>query len=61
VVRESEVISGTTNEEGTEMKVKGEFMDREEQMKLEVIQKEENKKLVTKQTEGPFRRSGKWK
>jgi ligand-binding SRPBCC domain-containing protein len=25
-------------------------------MKLEVIQKEENKKLVTKQTEGPFKR-----
>jgi hypothetical protein len=29
------------NEEGTEMKIKGEFMGQEEQMKLEVIQKEE--------------------
>ena len=56
IVEESEDISGTKNEEGTEMKVKGEFMGQEEQMKLEVIQKEENKKLVTKQTEGPFKR-----
>ena len=31
-------------------------MGQEEQMKLEVIQKEQNKKLVTKQTEGPFKR-----
>jgi ligand-binding SRPBCC domain-containing protein len=28
---------------------------KEEEMKLEVIQKEENKKLVTTQTEGPFK------
>lgn len=56
IVKESEDISGTKNEEGTEMKVKGEYMGQEEQMKLEVIQKEENKKLVTKQTEGPFKR-----
>ena len=40
------------------MKVKGEFMGQKEQMKLEVIQKKENKKLVTKQTEGPFKRWG---
>jgi ligand-binding SRPBCC domain-containing protein len=38
------------------MEAKGEFMGQEEQMKLEVIQKEENMKLVTKQTEGPFKR-----
>jgi ligand-binding SRPBCC domain-containing protein len=56
IVKESEDISGTKNEEGTEMKVKGEYMGQEEQMKLEVIRKEENKKLVTKQTEGPFKR-----
>ena len=56
IVKESEDISGTKNEEGTEMKIKGELMGKEEEMKLEVIQKEENKKLVTKQTEGPFKR-----
>jgi len=56
IVKDSEDISGTKNEEGTEIKIKGEFMGQEEQMKLEVIQKEENKKLVTKQTEGPFKR-----
>jgi hypothetical protein len=33
-------------------------MGQEEQMKLEVIQKEENKKLVTKQTEGGHLRGG---
>jgi ligand-binding SRPBCC domain-containing protein len=55
IVKDSD-ISGTKNLEGTEMKIKGEFMGQEEQMKLEVIQKEENKKLVTKQTEGPFKR-----
>jgi ligand-binding SRPBCC domain-containing protein len=31
-------------------------MGQEEQLKLEVTQKEENKKLVTKQTEGPFKK-----
>ncbi len=55
IVKESEDMSGTKNEEGTEMRVKGEYMGKEEEMKLEVTQKEENKKFVTKQTEGPFR------
>jgi ligand-binding SRPBCC domain-containing protein len=55
IVKESEVTSGNKNEEGTEMRVKGKYMGKEEEMKLEVIQKEENKKLVTTQTEGPFK------
>jgi ligand-binding SRPBCC domain-containing protein len=56
IVKESGDISGAKNEEGAEIEVKGEYMGQEEQMKLEVTQKEENKKLVTKQTEGPFKK-----
>jgi ligand-binding SRPBCC domain-containing protein len=53
-VKESEVTSGNKNEESTEIRSKV-STGKEEEMKLEVIQKEENKKLVTTQTEGPFK------
>src|ERR671914_1927316 len=56
VVKESETVSGSKSEEGSEMKVKGQYMGREEEMKLEVVDKEPNRKLVTKQTEGPFKK-----
>src|SRR5688500_11150494 len=36
------------------MKVKGEYMGREDEMILEVTEKEQNKRLVTEQKEGPF-------
>ena len=36
------------------MKVEGEYMVKRDEMLLEVAQKEQNKKLVTRQTEGPF-------
>jgi ligand-binding SRPBCC domain-containing protein len=36
------------------MKVKGEYMGKQAEMLLEVVQKEQNKRLVTRQTEGPF-------
>jgi hypothetical protein len=42
------------SEEGSQMKVEGEYMDKKDEMILEVSQKEQNKKLVTRQTEGPF-------
>ena len=58
IVKESESISGSKNEEGSEMKVKGEYMGREEEMTLEVIEKEQNKRLVTEQKEGLFKQ---WK
>jgi len=58
IVKESESLSGSKNEEGSEMKVKGEYMGREEEMTLEVIEKEQNKRLVTEQKEGPFKQ---WK
>jgi hypothetical protein len=35
------------------MKIKGEYMGEEEEMKLQVVNKEPNRKLVTRQTEGP--------
>ena len=58
IVKESRAISGENNEEGAEMKVKGEYMGKEDEMTLEVTDKKDNKKLVTEQTEGPFKR---WK
>jgi ligand-binding SRPBCC domain-containing protein len=55
IVKESESLSGSKNEEGSEMKVKGEFMGREDEMILEVSDKEQNKRLVTEQKDGPFK------
>jgi ligand-binding SRPBCC domain-containing protein len=56
IVKESQDISGSKNEEGSEMKVKGEYMEKEEEMRLEVIDKQQNRKLVTRQTNGPFKK-----
>ncbi len=56
VVKESENVSDQKSEEGSEMKVTGEYMGKKDEMTLEVVQKEQNKRLVTKQTEGPFQR-----
>jgi uncharacterized protein YndB with AHSA1/START domain len=59
IVKESESLSGSNkNEEGSEMKVKGEYMGKEDEMILEVTDKEQNKRLVTEQKEGPFKQ---WK
>jgi ligand-binding SRPBCC domain-containing protein len=55
IVKESENISGQKSEEGSEMKVEGQYMGKREEMILEVAQKEQNKRLVTRQTEGPFK------
>jgi ligand-binding SRPBCC domain-containing protein len=56
VVKESESTTTSKNEPGSEMKVKGEYMGRQAEMLLEVAEKEPNRRLVTKQTEGPFKR-----
>ena len=56
IVKESENVSGQKSEEGSEMKVTGQYMGKKDEMILEVVQKEQNKRLVTKQTEGPFQR-----
>ena len=55
IVKESENVSGQKSEEGSEMKVEGEYMGKRDEMLLEVTQKEQNKRLVTRQTEGPFK------
>src|SRR6476660_2260182 len=55
-IKETEKVSGQKSEEGYEMKVKGEYIGKKDKMTLEVVQKEQNKRLVTKQTEGPFQR-----
>jgi len=54
VIKESENISGQSNAEGAELIVKGQYLGKREEMIIEVIQKEQNKRLVTRQTEGPF-------
>ena len=56
IVKESENVSGQKSEEGSEMKVTGQYMGKRDEMLLEVVEKEQNKRLVTKQTEGPFQR-----
>jgi len=56
IVKESESVSGSKSEEGSEMKVKGQYMGKEEEMILEVADKEQNRRLVTRQTEGPFKK-----
>lgn len=56
IVKDSENISGQKSEEGSEMKVTGEYMGKTDEMLLEVVDKEQNKKLITKQTQGPFQR-----
>ena len=55
IVKESMDVSGSKNEEGSEMRVKGQYMGKEE-MRLQVVDKEENRRLVTKQIQGPFKR-----
>jgi ligand-binding SRPBCC domain-containing protein len=56
IVKESKNVSGQKSEEGSEMKVKGEYMGKEEEMTLEVVKKEQNSRLVTQQTQGPFKK-----
>ena len=56
IVKESESLSGSKSEEGSEMKVKGQYMGKEEEMILEVADKVQNRRLVTRQTEGPFKK-----
>ena len=56
VVKESEATTDSKNEPGSEMKVKGEYMGSREEMRLEVVDKEPNRRLVTRQTEGPFKK-----
>jgi ribosome-associated toxin RatA of RatAB toxin-antitoxin module len=38
------------------MKVTGEYMGKKDEMLLEVVEKEQNRRLVTRQTDGPFQR-----
>jgi uncharacterized protein YndB with AHSA1/START domain len=47
VVKESEATTSAKNEPGSEMKVKGEYMGRQAEMRLEVAEKEQNRRLVT--------------
>ena len=52
IVKESENVSGAKSEEGSEMRVKGEYMGREEEMKLQVVNKEPNRKTGNKTDRG---------
>ncbi|MGN6629121.1 MAG: SRPBCC family protein, partial [Candidatus Nitrosocosmicus sp.] len=48
IVKDSENLSGQKSEEGSEMKVTGEYMGKKDEMTLEVVKREQNKRLVTK-------------
>jgi uncharacterized protein YndB with AHSA1/START domain len=65
IVKESEALTSSKNEEGSEMRVKGQYMGKEEEMRLEVSDKEQNSKLVTQQdsckTRDRLRTSYEWK
>lgn len=54
LVKESENISGPKSEEGSEVKIEGQYMGKSDEMIIELTQKEQNKRLVTRQTSGPF-------
>ncbi|MDQ4074028.1 MAG: SRPBCC family protein [Thermoproteota archaeon] len=54
IVKDSESVSGQKSEEGSQMKVEGEYMGKRDEMLLEVVEKQQNQRLVTRQTEGPF-------
>jgi uncharacterized protein YndB with AHSA1/START domain len=41
IVKESEDVSGSKDEEGSQMRVKGQYMGKEEEMRLQVVDKEE--------------------
>lgn len=56
VVKESEATTGTKNEPGSEMRVAGEHMGIWQEMRLQVAEKEENRRLVTRQVDGPFKK-----
>ena len=56
IVKESKDISESKNEEGSEMRVKGQYMGKEEEMRLQVVDKEQNRRLVTTQIQGPFKK-----
>jgi uncharacterized protein YndB with AHSA1/START domain len=55
VIKESESTTTSKNEPGSEMKVKGEYMGHQEEMRLEVEENEQNRRLVTRQTEDLLR------
>lgn len=54
IVKESESTTSSKNEPGSEMRVKGEYMGKQQEMRLQVTEKQPNKRLVTRQTQGPF-------
>ncbi len=56
VVKESETTTATKNEPGSEMRVAGEQMGIWQEMRLQVAEKEDNRRLVTRQVEGPFKK-----
>lgn len=54
LVKETENLSGQKSEEGSEIKVEGEYLGKSNEMIIELAQKEQDKRLVTRQTSGPF-------
>jgi hypothetical protein len=59
IVKESENVSGQKSEEGSEMKVTDEYMGKKDDMLLEVVDKKQNRKLVTRQKRRSIQALGK--
>jgi len=53
MVKESETTAGGSNT-GSEMRVKGEYMGKEEEIRLQITEREPNRRLIARQTQGPF-------
>ncbi len=56
IVKESGIVSGAKGEKGSVFMVKGHYMGKQEEMRVQVIEKWPNKKFITKQIEGPFKK-----
>ena len=56
LLKNQKICPDKKSEEGSEMKVTGEYMGKKEEMTLEVVEKEQNKRLVTKQTQVIFQK-----
>ena len=57
IIKESERISGQSNEEGVEMKVEGQYMGKREEMIIEITEKDKKRsKLLKEEEEIPLKK-----
>ena len=56
IVKESAIVSGAKGEKGSVFRIKGQYLGKHEEMRVQVIERWPNKKFITKQIEGPFKK-----